>query len=84
MIQVADYKNVTISGNYLTANDGEPNYDYYDNTCNNAWDIWDSTNWQFPSYDYTDSGISDCGNSYWLTSPVNGAAADARSDRKCS
>jgi hypothetical protein len=104
MIEVADYKNVTISGNYFTANDGEPEYDYYDNTiyvpcltfsgvttawvydntCNNAWDIWDSTNWQFPSDDYPDSAISDCGNTYWLTSPVNGAAADPRSDRSCS
>ena len=32
MIEIADYKNVTISGNYFTANDGEPRYNYYDNT----------------------------------------------------
>lgn len=104
MIEIADYKNVDIAGNYFTANDGEPAYDYYDNTiyvpcitfsgvatawvsnntCNNAWDIWDTTNWQFPSDDYVNSDISDCGNSYWLTTPVNGAAADPKSDRKCT
>jgi hypothetical protein len=104
MIEIADYKDVTISGNYFTANDGEPEYDYYDNTiyvpcitfqgvadatvqdntCNNAWDIWDSVNWQFQETDFTNTAIGDCGNTYWLTTPVDGAAADPRSDGKCS
>jgi hypothetical protein len=87
MIEVADYKDVTISGNYFTANDGEPQYNYFDNTiyvpcitfmgvstaqvqnntCNNAWDIWDATQAQFTSSDYPNTAISDCGNTYWLT-----------------
>jgi hypothetical protein len=104
MIEIADYKDVTISGNYFTANDGEPQYNYYDNTiyvpcitftgvstalvenntCNNAWDIWDATQWQFHSTDFPNAAISDCGNTYWLTTPVNGAAGDPKSDGKCT
>ncbi len=104
MIEVADYKNVNISGNFLTANDGAPAYDYYDNTiyvpcmtftgvsnaavenntCNNAWDIWDSSDAQFPYWNYPNTAISDCGNTYWLTTPVNGAASHARSDAPCA
>ena len=104
MIEIADYKDVTISGNFFTANDGAPQYNYYDNTiyvpcitftgvstarvehntCNNAWDIWDATQAQFPSSDYPNAAISDCGNTYWLTTPVNGAAARPKSDGKCA
>jgi hypothetical protein len=104
MIEIADYKDVTISGNYFTANDGEPQYNYYDNTiyvpcitftgvstarvenntCNNAWDIWDATQAQFPSSDYPNTAIGDCGNTYWLTTPVNGAAANPKRDGKCA
>jgi hypothetical protein len=104
MIEVADYKNVTISDNFFTANDGNPQLNYYDNTifvpcitfngvagasvenniCNNAWDIWDSTNAQFPSADYANSAISDCGNTYWLTTPVDGVASHPKSDATCT
>jgi len=51
------------------------------NTCNNAWDIWDATQAQFPSSDYPNTAISDCGNTYWLTTPVNGAAARSEQRR---
>ncbi len=104
MIEIADYKTVTISGNFFTANDGEPQFNYHDTTifvpcitfngvstalvenniCNNAWDIWDSTNAQFPSADYGNSAISDCGNTYWLTTPVNGVASHPKSDATCT
>jgi hypothetical protein len=67
---------VTISGNYITAYDGDRQY--YDNTvfvpcitlyavstvvvdnntCNNAWDAWDSTQAQFPSTDYPNTAIA--------------------------
>ena len=78
MIEVDDYRDVTISGNYLTANDGDPQHNYYDNTifvpcmtfngvstalvqdntCNNAWDVWDATQAQFPSSNYPNTAIA--------------------------
>jgi hypothetical protein len=48
-----------------------------DNTCNNAYDVWDSTNWQFRTADYANSDIRACGNTYGLTMlglPVLGEA----------
>ena len=55
-------------------------------TCDNAWDIWDATQRQSSVDDYPqyDTGLGDCGNSNWLTPPVNGAAGDPKGDGKCA
>ncbi len=104
MIEVGDYRDVTIAGNYFTADDGAPQYHYYpntifvpcitfngvstalveNNTCNNAFDVWDATHAQFPSDDYPNTAITACGNTYWLTTPADGAAADPRNDGSCT
>ncbi len=101
MIEIDDYSDVTISGNYFSADDGDTNYYpntvfvpcitfngvsnavVENNTCNNAWDVWDATHAQFPSSDYPNTAISDCGNTYWLTTPVDGARADPKRDAPC-
>ncbi len=108
MIEVADYSNVSISGNTFTAFDGTPTYysntiylpcitlqgvataSIQNNVCANSWDVWDTTNWQFQSTDFpTTSGVTACGNTYWLTDPVapsGGSAppADPRHDATCA
>ncbi len=107
MIEVADYANVTITGNRFTAFDGLPNY--YANTiyepcvtlqgiavatiernvCANAWDVWDTWYWQFQTTDFpTTTGVTSCGNVYWLTDPVAPAGrsqptAEPRYDNPC-
>jgi hypothetical protein len=89
MIEIADYSNVTISGNWFTAADGTPTYfpntvyvpcitlqgvqtaSIVHNVCANAWDVWDTTNWQFQEIDFpTTSAVTACGNVYGLLSPV--------------
>lgn len=54
------------------------------NTCNNSWDVWDATQAQFPSTNFPNSAISACGNTYWLTQPINGAQADPKFDGTCT
>jgi hypothetical protein len=42
------------------------------NACNNAWDIWDTTSAQFKASEFAPtSGVTECGNVYWLTEPVS-------------
>ncbi len=101
MMEVDDYSDVTISGNYFTADDGDSQYYnntvfvpcitfngvstavVENNTCNNAWDVWDTTHAQFPSTDYPNTAISDCGNTYGLTTPSYGVRSDPKSDGQC-
>jgi len=107
MIEVADYANVTITGNRFTAFDGTSTYfantiyvpcitlqgvdtaTIERNVCADAWDIWDTWYWQFQATDYpTTSGVTSCGNVYWLTNPVAPAgsplpSADPRYDSAC-
>jgi hypothetical protein len=41
------------------------------NLCSNAWDVWDTTNWQFQATGFpATSGVMACGNVYWLLVPV--------------
>jgi hypothetical protein len=60
------------------------------NVCANAWDVWDTTNWQFQATDFpTTSGVTVCGNAYWLTDPVAPAGGQVPSplplfDANCS
>ena len=53
------------------------------NVCTNAYDVWDSDNAQFPSGDFTNSGITTCHNTYGLTWPMApvGEAAPAAAPR---
>ena len=61
-----------------------------DNACTNAYDVWDSVNWQFQSTDYVDSGISACGNTFGLSTllplVLGGVAAQVtpESDAACA
>jgi hypothetical protein len=88
MIEIADYSNVTITGNFFMAADGTPTYfpntiyipcitlqgvetaSIEGNFCANAWDVWDTTNWQFQATDFSTSGVTACGNLYGLVVPV--------------
>jgi hypothetical protein len=89
MIEIADYSNVTFTGNWFTAADGTPSYfpntvyipcitlqgvdtaSIVNNVCANAWDVWDTTNWQFQATDFpTTSGVTACGNVYGLVLPM--------------
>jgi len=108
MIEIADYSNVTITGNWLTASDGTPTYfpntiyipcitlqgvetaSIQNNVCANAWDVWDTTNWQFQATGFpATSGVTACGNVYGLVIPVAPAGgllppAAPLLDAKCS
>ena len=96
MIEIADYSNVTITGNQFTAFDGTPTYfpntvyvpcitlqgvstaRIVSNVCANAWDVWDTTNWQFQANDFPPtSGVTACDNAYWLTNPIAPAGGPA-------
>ncbi len=41
------------------------------NVCANAWDVWDTTNWQFEAAGFASTSVAPaCGNTYGLTHPV--------------
>jgi hypothetical protein len=108
MIEVADYADVTISGNRFTAFDGTPTYfantiyvpcitlqgvdtaTIENNVCADSWDVWDTWYWQFQATAFpSTSGVTACGNVYWLTNPVAPAggalpSADPRRDSACT
>lgn len=101
--EVADYDNVTIANNTLTAYDGEsgylPNSLYVPcvalagvntaavtgNTCNNTYTgvYSDGNGIQFLPADPAVTGLTECGNTWGLTQPVNGAAAAPATDGAC-
>ena len=59
------------------------------NICTNAYDVWDTNNWQFPSTDFTNSRITTCHNTYgltWPAAPVGEAAPPAapKGEGSCS
>jgi hypothetical protein len=89
MIEIADYANVTMIGNWFTAFDGTPTYfpntiyipcitlqgvetaTIERNVCADAWDVWDTTNWQFQATGFpATSGVTACGNVYGLMMPI--------------
>ena len=47
------------------------------NVCANAWDVWDTWYWQFQETGFPTSGITACGNTYWLTNPIAPAGGTA-------
>jgi hypothetical protein len=58
------------------------------NVCADAWDVWNTTNWQFKETGFAMRGVTACGNTYWLTDPVAPAggtrpAADPLHDATC-
>jgi hypothetical protein len=48
-----------------------------DNVCANAWDVWDTWGWQFQETGFSLSGVTACGNTYWLTNPIAPTGAPA-------
>jgi hypothetical protein len=47
------------------------------NVCANAWDVWDTWYWQFQETGFALSGVTSCGNTYWLTNPIAPAGGSA-------
>jgi hypothetical protein len=62
---------------------GDDNVAIEGNACNNAWNLWADGYVQFPSSAYPNVGISDCGNTWGLTKPVNGVTAVPQTDAAC-
>ena len=102
IIEIADYSDVTITGNKFSAYDGTPSYfpntiftpcitlqgvataTITGNTCGDAYNVESGYYYQFPSTTYASSGVTVCGNTYWLTTPTSGVAADPKRDGKCA
>lgn len=49
---------------------GDNNVTIDGNTCANGLYVWDSADWAFDTYGYTNTNIFQCGNTYGLTNPM--------------
>jgi hypothetical protein len=55
-----------------------------DNSCNNAWDLWQAGYVQFTENDFPMGTVTACSNAWGLTEPVGGAPPAPQSDPNCT
>jgi hypothetical protein len=54
------------------------------NTCNNAFSVLDPSAEQFPPLPVANVGVTSCGDTYWLTQPVDSVAPAPKTDGVCA